>query len=609
MNRFFKQLLLAISDAAMVVFSFLMACKLARYPVSAGEIGAAKGFAVIVAVQLAIFWKFGLYKAVLRYASIDFLVTVLKAVSVAIFALVFSFYVIQVHISANVLFINWLLAVFLIGGARLVIRCYFELVQRYKKGRRVLIYGAGDMGIIALRQLKLNKDILYSPVGFIDDDASKHGSILQGVKVAGSADDIESFIDRTHTEEIVVAIADIESEKLRNIVKRCRQKNIPCRILPCFSKLLEVEPHMRNIELADLMRRSSRDLDKKSIEEYLLGKNVLITGAAGSIGSELVRQSLSHKPFMVTALDQSEYGLYALKEELGSSNVKYCLGDVTDINYVENVFKTSKPDIVFHAAAYKHVPMLEYNPIEAIKNNVGGTMNLSLLADKYGVKSFVLISTDKAVRPSSVMGATKRVAELFLQNYNRLSNTEFVAVRFGNVLGSSGSVIPKFLEQIKNGGPVTVTHPEATRYFMLIDEAVQLVLQAAAIGKGGEIFILNMGKPVKIAEMAEDLIYLTGRQPHSDIKIEYTGLREGEKIYEELFNDEIEERTRFEDITIGKPVVVDWNWLDKKINDLLISGNNYDHEKVLNLLKELITEPVCKYDNKILNGYRNAHAN
>ncbi|TAN39684.1 MAG: polysaccharide biosynthesis protein, partial [Nitrospirae bacterium] len=336
---------------------------------------------------------------------------------------------------------------------------------------------------------------LYSPVGFIDDNSTKRGAIIQGVRVLGTVGDIESVAETENVEEVVIAIAGIDGEKLRMLVKRCRQRGIVCRILPSFSRLLEMDHEMRDIELSDLMRRAPKDLDIAEIQKYVCGKNVLVTGAAGSIGSEIVRQCLRFSPNVIAAVDQSEFGLYSLKEELGHESVKYVLGDVKQEEFVDCLMKCHRPDIIFHAAAYKHVPLLEENVSEAIRNNIGCTKIMAFAADKYNVKSFVLISTDKAVKPSSIMGATKRICELLIQNFNRLSNTEFVAVRFGNVLGSSGSVVPKFMQQIKSGKPVTVTHPDATRYFMLIDEAVQLVLQAAAIGRGGEIFILDMGMP------------------------------------------------------------------------------------------------------------------
>lgn len=588
LNRNLKPILLAANDAVSLAISFVISSYLVKE--NLGSLSNWFNVFCAVVVQLLVLLRFGLYRAVLRYASIDFLVAILKAVSLSSLAMVLVFYFIDARVSLSVIVIDWLLSIFFIGGSRFLVRYYFELKLRFQQGKHVLIYGAGDMGALALRQLMLNKVVLYSPIGFIDDNIKKHGTVIRGTKVLGSLNDLEAIVDKYHVEEVVVAIAEVDSENLQSLVKRCREKHIVCRIIPCFSRLVEIEPDIRNVELADLMRRTPRDLDKDAISEYLYNKTILVTGAAGSIGSEIVRQCLTYKPKSVISLDQSEYGLYALREELGEKNIKYILRDTTNFISLEEIFINNKPEIVFHAAAYKHVPLLENNPIEAVRNNVSSTRNLCELSDKYDVESFVMISTDKAVRPASIMGATKRICELIVQNFDERSKTEFVSVRFGNVLGSSGSVVPKFVEQIRKGGPITVTHPDATRYFMLIDEAVQLVLQAAAIGNGGEIFILDMGKPVKIVDMAEDLIYLMGRQPYKDIHIEFFGLRPGEKIHEELFNEEIEEPTKFKEITIGKSKIVDWKWLNTNLDDLLNISKMNNPKEVINVMRELISD-------------------
>lgn len=588
LNR--KLISLVLSDVVLLVLALIFASSLDGYSISQIFKVKGGGVALIIAFQVILFIRLGLYRAILRYASVDFLITVLKAVSIATGGLIIGFYLAQVNFTSKTLFVYWVLTIFLIGGSRFIVRYYFELVQRYHKGDNVLIYGAGDLGSLALRQLKLNKAVAYSPVGFIDDDPAKTGKVMHGIYVLGTSNDIEEIIDRKHVVDIVVAIADIDGDKLREVVKRCRNKNIACRIIPGYSRLVEIEHDLRSIELADLMRRTPRDLDKAAIREHLKDKRIMVTGAAGSIGKELVKQCFEYDPEIVLALDRSECGLYQLQEELKTKRIEYVLADTADISRIDKIFDQKKPDIVFHAAAYKHVPLLESNPIEAIKNNISSTRNLCVLADKYKVNSFVMISTDKAVKPSSIMGATKRVCELIVQNFIGSGSTKFVSVRFGNVLGSSGSVVPKFIEQIRGGGPVTVTHPEATRYFMLIDEAVQLVLQAATIGKGGEIFILDMGKPVRILDMAEDLIYLMGRQPHKDIKIEFNGLRPGEKIYEELFSEEIEFKTKFKGITVGRPKVVDWQWLESNIRDMLEKCSNSTVNSAIAIMKTLVPE-------------------
>lgn len=589
-NKYFKSIVLLIYDVIAVTSAIVVANYLVNYNFLWGKNDKIILLFSAVLLQPLIFLRFGLYRAVLRHASIDFLITVVKAVSVSMLALVFGVYIAQIHFTPQVLFTTWILNIFLVGGGRFMIRYYFELRRRFLKGRRVLIYGAGDMGILAARQLKLNKELLYTPVGFIDDNLSKRGSVVDGTKVLGSLAEMQQMIEIYHVEEVIIAIAGIEGEKIREVVRRCKESNMLCRTLPSFSKMLEIHADMRNIELADLLRRSVRGMDISAIEKYLFDKRVLITGAAGSIGSELFSQCLQFKPSRLVALDNSEYGLYTLSEKSGNKKIDYILADVTNSEVMENVFAKCLPEIVFHAAAYKHVPMLEENPNAAIWNNIGGTRNVAELSDKYGVESFVLISTDKAVKPTSIMGATKKVCELIVQNFNSVSTTEFVVVRFGNVLGSSGSVIPKFLEQIKNGGPVTVTHPDMTRFFMLRDEAVQLVLQASAIGKGGEIFILNMGKPVKIVELAEDLIFLMGRRLGKDIKVVFTGPRNGEKIHEELINDETEKRTRFEDIMVGRTTVLDWSWLKEKVDILLSREFNNSFDKAVQVLYDLVPE-------------------
>lgn len=572
-------------DSLSLVAALLLSCWLVNFPFA--NLNNAEVLLAVV-LQASVLYGMSFYQSSVRQAGIDSLWLIIRSVTLSTLLLMGGFYWTAAPLPPKLFFINWILVVFLVGGSRFLVRLYLELRRNSRRGKRVVIYGAGTMGSLAVRQLRMETQIVCTPVALLDDDPAKRKSIIQGLKVMGSIEDLEKTIDVFRAEEVVVAAANIQGDKLREVVKRCRKKNIVCRILPRFSQVFEMEPKMRNIELADLMRRIPCHLDIAAIGKYLAKKTVLITGAAGSIGSELVRQCLQYGAQKIIAFDQSEFGLYALKEGLSAENVEYVLGNASRRSSVEKVFHRERPDIVFHAAAYKHVSMLEVNPVEAVYNNIKSTKVLVELAHQYEAKGFVLISTDKAVKPSSVMGKTKRVCELMVHNFDRLSSTAFIAVRFGNVLGSSGSVVPKFVEQIKNGGPVTVTHPEATRYFMLTREAVQLILQASSSGKGGEIFILNMGKPVKILEMAEDLIYLMGYRPYQDILIKFSGLNPGEKIYEELFHDGIEEKTPFEDVIVGRPVILDWSFLDHGVEKLLNCCESDKKDEVCLVLDDLV---------------------
>lgn len=590
MGRFAKTLLLVASDAVLLMCLFISATYLVQFHDNWSTSEWVFILLGMVLLKLVVFTRFGLYHAILRYAGINFLMTVLKSVTLASMLLIIGFYIGQIKIPLKALFVDWLLTVSFMGGSRLLIRYYLEFRLRYKAGRRVLIYGAGDLGVLALRELKHNRNLSYLPVGFIDDNSDKQNKVIHNVRVLGTWSNLDGILRNVSVDEIVVAISEITGERLRKLIRDCRKRNLMCRLIPGFSKVLEMETMVRDLEISDLLRRSPRDLDLEAIDKFIDGKRVLITGSAGSIGSELVRQCMKHNPDEILLIDQSENGLYNLKEEFNyDDRLKYVLADVTSEQSISHIFEINRPHIVFHAAAYKHVPMIENNITQGVINNVEGTRVITKVSDQYKVEKVVLISTDKAVKPSSVMGATKRVCELLVQNLNRKSETEFVAVRFGNVLGSSGSVIPKFIEQIRKNGPVTVTHPETTRYFMLTTEAVQLVLQAASTGDGGKIFILDMGSPVKILEMAEDLIYLMGREPYKDIEITFTGLREGEKIYEELFSEEIDSKTQYENITIAKATLLDWEWFKDKLDILLSEAHAGNHVATLSCLNKLVS--------------------
>ena len=545
---------------------------------------------ILISAKVILSVRFGLYHAILRFAGMPLASAILRVTSLAFAIGIIVAQIPTTSISNPGFFVmDFLFSSFLIGMIRFAPR-YWAEARQPRGTKRVLIFGAGDLGEDVARKLLRNPEE-YQLIGFVDDNKEKIGKRLHNFPIWGPSENLQEIVAKTNVGELIIAISAMEGDRVRDLTRLCRKNGVACRIVPSFPDMLKQDLDIKNIDIADLLRREPKDLDMPQIKRFIQGKAVLITGAGGSIGSEISRQCLKFGARKLILIDHSEFNLYTLQEELGSSDkICYVLLNVLYAEPLQICFKEEKPDIVFHAAAYKHVPLVEENPFEGVINNVKGTEILANLAATNGVRKFVLISTDKAVRPTSVMGASKRAAELFIQNLNVRTQTEFISVRFGNVLGSSGSVIPKFLEQIKKGGPVTVTHPEVTRYFMLIPEAVQLVMQAASIGNGGEIFILNMGKPIRIADMAEDLIYLSGREPHKDVVIEYMGLRPGEKLYEELLHDEAEKKTHYENITIGRATYMDWDKLNEQIDAILDKSRKKDRDGLLEGLKVLVPE-------------------
>jgi len=449
-----------------------------------------------------------------------------------------------------------------------------------KKTKSLVIYGAGKAG---LRLEEEFKHSAYKLKYFVDDDERLQKRTIDSIKII-SKQDLKYKISDQKYDLLVIAMPSAPQVRVKEIYERLHDYFREIKILPSLDDMLldrEYVKQLKNITVEDLLARRPKDLDKKAIASFLTGKVVLVTGAGGSIGSEICRQCIRFGVSELITLDHSEYNLYTISEELSSANTKSILASVVDIQRLNTVFELHKPQIVIHAAAYKHVPLVEENIDQAIVNNILGTKNVIDISIKYGAEKFVLISTDKAVRPTNVMGATKRVCEIYAQSVNSDKNTEIVAVRFGNVLGSSGSVIPKFKTQIEAGGPITVTHPDITRYFMLIPEACELVLQAASIGKGGEIFILDMGEPVKIVDLAQKMIELSGAE---DIEIEFTGLRPGEKLYEELLIDEGGTRTIYDSIMVADTTKQDIDMLNKTIEDLLKTQDK------LSVLKKLVPD-------------------
>lgn len=482
------------------------------------------------------------------------------------------------HISFNLLFIDLIFYTFIINILVYVYK-YYHSVGKNKKTKNLVIYGAGKAGLQLQREFLSSE---YKLVCFIDDDEILHHRSIDGISIY-SKEKYCSLFENQKFDLMIIAMPSASQEQIKIIYEFMQDKFEKIKILPSMNNILKKEEftkQLKDIGVEDLLARYPKDLDKKQIENFIKDKIVLITGAGGSIGSEISRQCKTYGAKQLILLDHSEFNLYSILEELKDENIVPIMQSVRDIKALESSFEKYKPQIVIHAAAYKHVPLVEYNILEGITNNIIGTKNCIDLSIKYGAQKFVLISTDKAVRPTNIMGTTKRICELYAQNVES-KNTEIVAVRFGNVLGSSGSVIPKFKSQIEQGKNITVTHPEITRYFMLIPEACELVLQAASIANGGEIFILDMGEPIKIVDLAKKMIELSGR---SDINIEFCGLRCGEKLYEELLISDSDQKTKYESITVANSTKFDINELNKKIEELLIC-----EDKVAKL-KEIVPE-------------------
>lgn len=502
---------------------------------------------IIVVIRIISFYLCGLYHRIWRYASISELLAIIGAVTLGSFVIISHIYISGASLPRSMYVIGWFLHIALIGLSRMFIRILQYLRQiKMPADTKMLIVGAGDAGAMIAREILHSRFCTTKRlIGFIDDAKDKTGQMLLGVKVLGTRQDIRDVVAQQGVTEIIIAMPSVAGDVIREIIQECKTTGCSVKTLPGIYELIDGKvtvQQLRNVELTDLLRRDPIKLDLSEIAGYLSGKRVLVTGAGGSIGAELCRQIAKMSPHSLTLLGKGENSIYEIDYELrvkyNSLHINPVIADIRDTARIQAIFAQLKPQVVFHAAAHKHVPLMEAQPIEAVRNNVFGTKIVAEAADRFGAEVFVMISTDKAVNPTSVMGATKRVAELIIQNMSKTSATKFVAVRFGNVLGSRGSVIPLFKRQIAKGGPITITHPEMRRYFMTIPEASQLVLQAGAMAKGGEVFVLDMGEPVKITDMAWDLVELSGLVPHRDIKIKYTGLRPGEKLFEELLTAE-----------------------------------------------------------------------
>jgi FlaA1/EpsC-like NDP-sugar epimerase len=500
----------------------------------------------MIVTGLIVFNFFGLYKRLWRYAGMRELLTIVFAVTVSSVIFSLGMYLVLPSFPRSVYILSWGFNVAVVGLSRLMVRVFYHHYRPQNKQRtRVLIVGAGDAGAMIARELQQRYYNTKQLIGFIDDDRSKHNRILFGVKVFGNRKSIKQIVDNYNIQEIIIALPSAGGKQLRRIIYECKKTNCIVKTVPGLYELIDGKvsvQQVRNVDLEDLLRREPVKLDIARIAGYLTGKTVLVTGAGGSIGSELCRQIAALSPKSLILLGKGENSIYEIHRELLGKypglQIEPVIADVRDNERIDRIFAHHKPQVIFHAAAHKHVPLMELQPDEAVRNNIFGTKIIAEAAHRFSAEKFILISTDKAVNPTSVMGVTKRVAELVIQNLNRNSKTKYAAVRFGNVLGSRGSVVPLFRQQIAAGGPVTITHPDMKRYFMTIPEAVQLVLQAGSMVQGGEVFVLDMGEPVKIIDMVYDLIKLSGLEPELDIKIKYTGLRPGEKLYEELLTAE-----------------------------------------------------------------------
>lgn len=555
---------------------------------------------ILTFVQTVCYYYFKVYRGLWRFSSLNDLGRILKAAVTAtllVIPVLYSVSIIQ-HIPRSVLPLYAIIFVTILCGGRLMMRNQWDRRSGTvtKDIQRVLIVGAGAAGEWLVRDLKRNK--MYLPVGMVDDSPGKRGLEVHGVRVLGKIRELPSIVSERAVDLILIAIPSARTKTMQRIVSECERSAVPFRTLPGIAALASGQVSvnaLRDVNIEDLLGRDQVSLDWNKIVATIAGHKVLVTGGGGSIGSELCRQIMNLKPSALIILENSEFNLYQIEKELNeffpSIPIHPCLASVTDEVAVNQLLSEHKPEIVFHAAAYKHVPMLQHQLRTAVHNNVLGTQIVAQASVGIGVSKFILISTDKAVNPTNVMGTTKRVAEIYCQNLNARVDTQFITVRFGNVLGSAGSVVPLFRRQLEAGGPLTVTHPDIQRYFMTIPEACQLILQAMVNGSGGEIFVLDMGEPIKIRYLAEQMIRLSGREPGKDIQIKYTGLRPGEKLFEELFHESEQlERTDHEKLFKAQFRQMDWHELTQAIRLLSSACTLHNEEELFILLKSLVPE-------------------
>ncbi len=571
---------------------------------------------MVIIVQSIVLWYNGLHQGIWRFTGMYDLVTILRSVLMGVFAIVLMLVVfnrLTLIPRSSLIFFYPVSLIFLLGMPRLLYRLLRDQVPvRFtvlrQKGlrvflkpparQRVLVLGAGTSGDMLVRDMLRSHDCGYLPVGFLDDELLLQGGKVQGIPVLGRINQLHEIVESLSIDIIVIAIPSATEEQMQRVVELCETCQVPVRTLPKLNDMVRGTVNLnvlREVAIEDLLGRAKVQLDWQQIQEKLSHQVVMVSGGGGSIGAELCRQIARLNPTALVIFERCEFNLYqvekSLRREFPTLTLHAHLGDITDSAAVHHVLACYHPQVVFHAAAYKHVPMLQSQVREAIRNNILGTQILAQAVTAYDCQVFVMISTDKAVNPSSIMGATKRASEIFCQAMNSRSMTRFMIVRFGNVLGSAGSVVPLFQEQIARGGPVTVTHPEISRYFMTIPEASQLILQAGAMGRGGEIFILDMGKPIKIRYLAEQMIKLSGKIPDKDIKIIYTGLRAGEKLHEELFySEETFKKTAHKKIFLADHPSTDWEHLNSVLQELAEGCHHYAEQKLEQVLKSLVPE-------------------
>ena len=557
-------------------------------------------------ITLLLFVLFKLYRSVWRFASANEFLNVISACSASTLIQIVIMSFMKMRMPVSYYMMKYVILIVGVGSLRFAYRI-LRMLQEKRMGLRkdsrknTMVVGAGEAGAMIIKEFQNSRYLDQKVCCVIDDNEAKQGKYLRGVKIMGGRDDIRYLAHELQIDEIIVALPSASQSQVKEILQICQETGCELKVLPGLYQMINGEisvSKLRKVEIEDLLGREPIKLQVESVMGYVAGKVILVTGGGGSIGSELCRQIVAHKPKRLIIVDIYENNAYDIQQELKRKSPELDLvvliASVRNTHRMNSIFETYRPDIVYHAAAHKHVPLMEDSPNEAIKNNVFGTYKTAKAADKYGVKRFVLISTDKAVNPTNIMGASKRICEMIIQMMNNHSKTDFVAVRFGNVLGSNGSVIPLFKKQIEQGGPVTVTHPEIIRYFMTIPEAVSLVLQAGALAKGGEIFVLDMGEPVKILDLAKNLIRLSGYKPFEDIPIEFTGLRPGEKLYEELLmSEEGLRETENELIHIGKPIEFDEEKFRRELEELRKIADQ-DSEAIRQKVQEIVPTYVIK---------------